>query len=916
MKRILLFVVIIFSLTKTQAQCDIVETITICDMTIVDGNSDGTPDGIINLYDAYNALPGVTPISIVTGAWFDPNFNFALDELTGDLYLWDLDDSSENITDYQFQLIDTNSACPNGILITVNLVLGPFEGNPLPPVGPNDANITVCEAVLSDFDLFQVFESQPSPHENGIWTFVGNLGDPSNFMSLSQDGSFRARIPYVPGGNLIEFDVFEFSYTVPGVLPCSPSNSVNFKVEVIRDIDSGTPNSFQICETDILSGIWDADIDLRDDAYLANEDIEGLWSSINDPTGQISDPLDSTINIREVYDFLKANNPNFGCASFTYTYSVEARSTLTDCEDKSSEITFSFFEPIKPFQQNQPLQICVGGVNPSSANLYDELTFTTENGVLYDYPNNTCTNWQFVSGPSDLGIVSNMGDICVLESPIDDFYTYRGTINLANLTNADAGTYVFRYMVSPSYTCTENSCNGQSGDVTVIIHPFNYAGEDTTGLQFCETDPTIANPLDLFTLLTTNGVDDPIYQGPLGTWVDLSTGSIVTNPVTLPNVDGQQTFNYLYSTTTSNNCVDRASLSFTVFEEYQSGIGSSINVCDNNASFDLFDNLTGNPNTNGTWTGPNGYISATHNAMFTPGTSDAGDYIYTVPDNVDALSTVLCSGNSATITVVNHQSPNAGTGGDYSVCRSDLQIDLVDYLDASADSSGVFRDLDTGNLLPDSLLDVSQLAAGTYHFQYEIQGHASCHLSTSQISITVVEVPSPIVTDQIFCASVGATVLNLVAINGTSFNWYDTIDDTTLLSIGTVLIDGEDYFVAAVDADGCESPRIGITVTLLPLNHIDCDTCFKDGISVNGDGENDAFDLCGLPLAFPNFEINMYNRYGSKVYKGNKNTSLFNGVSNVSLTIGKELPSGVYFYVFDPKDGSTAPTQGNFYLSR
>ena len=62
--------------------------------------------------------------------------------------------------------------------------------------------------------------------------------------------------------------------------------------------------------------------------------------------------------------------------------------------------------------------------------------------------------------------------------------------------------------------------------------------------------------------------------------------------------------------------------------------------------------------------------------------------------------------------------------------------------------------------------------------------------------------------------------------------------------------------------------------------------------------------------------IPSYNRYGTIVYNGNQNTPLFKGISNVALTIGEELPSGVYFYVFDPKDETTNPFQGNFYLSR
>ena len=276
----------------------------------------------------------------------------------------------------------------------------------------------------------------------------------------------------------------------------------------------------------------------------------------------------------------------------------------------------------------------------------------------------------------------------------------------------------------------------------------------------------------------------------------------------------------------------------------------------------------------------------------------------------------MCSGNSSTITVVLHQSPNAGLDMMGTVCQSDVQINLTDYLDSGADAGGVFFDLDTTNQLSGDLLDVSQLSSGTYDFRYEIQGHASCDLSTSIISITVVEVLPPSTQNQIFCVSEGATVSSLEATNGTNFNWYDAIDATMPLSFGTLLVNEQDYFVSAIDGNGCESSKIQINVTLLPLEHEDCDSCIKDGVSANGDGQNDEFDLCNLPMAFPNFSLHIYNRYGTEVYKGNQNTSLFNGVSNVSNSVGNDLPTGVYFYVFEPNDGQTTSFQGNFYLSR
>ncbi len=926
MKNITLIVVAIFvsSFVKIQAQCNLVETITICDMTVIDGDSNGSPDGIINLYDQYNALSGVTPISAASGTWFDPNFNFALDDTTGDLYLWDLTKASKTATDYQFVL--KNTACGSDSAITLNLILGPFSGYARPVLNIDDVNLEICDTgstpeniciMMPDVDLFEALESIPSPHLNGTWIYNGSS---PNFISLS-GSAFTVTTPYVSGPPLVDQETFQLTYRVTGFPPCDMVLETTVNVSITRQVFSGYAQNKRICELDIINGNYNADINLTNDTYLLFEDDEGVWST--DAYGQITSPSDSNINIEAIYQEIIANEGvRFGCSEFEFDYSVNQRSGV--CKDASSKVKFKIYEYLRPFSQNGVLEFCEDApMAPTTINLYDQLDFTVENGITFNYFSNSHTDWTLLSGPSNLGLISNS----------DPRYSSLGAINLQN---AAPGRYVFEYLVSPTINCpsdlfsasnysinrcmpTPNTlgfCNAERAQVVITIHPKLYAGEDTLNLQFCETDPVIASPLDLFTLLNTNTIDDPIYKGVQGTWIDAATGNTITNPLTLPEVNGQQLFDFVYRTITPNRCIDRASLSFTVFEAYQSGTSAVIDVCNNNASFDLFDRLTGNPNINGTWAGPNGYTTAAHNAIFNPTTSDAGVYTYTVPDNINSTGAIMCSGNSATVSVTLHQSPNAGSDGDYSVCQSDLQIDLNDYLDATADLGGTFFDLDSTNTLTGTQLNVSQLNAGTYHFQYQIQGHASCNLSTSTISITVEEVTIPITINQTFCASDGATVSDLQASNGIDYHWYDTATSTIELSIGDLLIDGEDYFVAAVDANGCESNRVPAIVTILPLNHVDCDDCIKDGISPNDDGENDEFDLCGLPTTFPNFELIIYNRYGAIVYKANKNTPLFKGLSNVSLTLGNKLATGVYFYVFDPKDGKNNSFQGNFYLSR
>ncbi|ODS77650.1 MAG: hypothetical protein ABS44_22370 [Chryseobacterium sp. SCN 40-13] len=62
------------------------------------------------------------------------------------------------------------------------------------------------------------------------------------------------------------------------------------------------------------------------------------------------------------------------------------------------------------------------------------------------------------------------------------------------------------------------------------------------------------------------------------------------------------------------------------------------------------------------------------------------------------------------------------------------------------------------------------------------------------------------------------------------------------------------------------------------------------GISPNGDGLNDTFDLTGFNVE----KLGIFNRYGTEVFKhGAGYTNQWFGQSNG----GNELPDGTYFYV-------------------
>ena len=94
------------------------------------------------------------------------------------------------------------------------------------------------------------------------------------------------------------------------------------------------------------------------------------------------------------------------------------------------------------------------------------------------------------------------------------------------------------------------------------------------------------------------------------------------------------------------------------------------------------------------------------------------------------------------------------------------------------------------------------------------------------------------------------------------------------------------------------------------------DFFIPQGFSPNGDGINDFFIIRGISK-FPNNSIEIYNRWGSKVYESSPYQNDWDGRSSNNLTSGNNLlPVGTYFYVLHPNDNQTPVFKGTIYLNK
>ena len=177
---------------------------------------------------------------------------------------------------------------------------------------------------------------------------------------------------------------------------------------------------------------------------------------------------------------------------------------------------------------------------------------------------------------------------------------------------------------------------------------------------------------------------------------------------------------------------------------------------------------------------------------------------------------------------------------------------------------------------------------------------------TSQSSFVITIVPSPIITTTQGCDG-NEYIVEVIFDTNTTYSPDNTIIEWTNSS-GIVVGNKEKVVVT----------ESGIyTLTIIPIADIQCPlsqnvivttaACsIPKGISPNGDGMNDEFDLSSLKVR----QLAIFNRYGQEVYsKSNYTKEWYGQGSN-----GNELPTGTYYYKIDRTNDKTIT--GWVYINR
>src|SRR5690554_3128477 len=763
------------------------------------------------------------------------------------------------------------------------------------PDAGNDGSIELCETD-SPVDLFAILGG--APEIGGTWS------------------------PALSSGN----GIFDPTTDAPGVYTYHVSSSTIFcgddsatvTVSVTPAADAGLDGFIDLCETD-------GPIDLFT-VLGGTPDIGGVWSpALSSGTGIFDSQVDP---------------PG------VYTYTVSGTSPCND--DDSAEVTVSII-PVADAGLDGSLDLCetdspidlftILGGTPDTGGVWSP-TLSSGTGIFDPQVDPPGVYTYTVSGTSpcadDSAIVTititpaadagldGFIDLCETDGPIDLFTVLGDTPDTDGVWSPalSSGTGIFDPQVDLAgvytYTVSGTSpCNDDdSAEVTVSIIPSADAGLDGS-LDLCETD----SPIDLFTIL--GGTPD---SG--GTWSPtLSSGTGVFDP----QVDSAGVYTYTVSGT-SPCADDSATVTITITPAADAGLDGFIDLCETDGPIDLFTVLGGTPDTDGVWSP----ALSSGTGIFDPQVDLAGVYTYTVsgtsPCNDDDSAfidvTVLTVPNIEGATMYTDDIICINTSVEVEIFEADYLTDgpyniTYELTGANSHMSSVeviFIDGYTSFSVPS--VEISNVGQTTLTVTDLFISGNDCGANVSpiqpiQFKVEAGETPQLVLGGNKFCLADNPTIadLSLNVIDVSQITWYDSTENGNPYSELTPLVDGETYYGSIVSESGCGSKtRIEVKVSI-----VDCDLqlIIPDGFSPNGDGINDTFEIKNLRELYPNFTMEIYNRYGNILYKGNGDSPDWDGTSSSGMRMGNsELPVGVYFYIINFNQAGKNPVQGRVYLSR
>jgi gliding motility-associated-like protein len=833
------------------------------------------------IYQSVNlfSLLGGTPVP--GGTWSDTNNLRGLDASTGILNAQLI--RAGGTYRYTYTAPTTSGCIDNKAVVTITI--GAYVG-----VG---SEVTVCNKDDS-FNLFTAFDSKVmGPHTNGRFTY---------------DTGEYAENP-IKIGSIKTKTTLRFIYTVPAVLACSPNEkSTNLEVTVLIAPEAGEPKDLVLCGTTDLAGY--TDLDLND--QLDDEDKGGTWTGIG-----ITSSTDHNINLQELFD---TNGP--GEYAFVYKVlaipdnnicdddeatvkiTLEKRLDFTGskiavskdiCESEIATATYSAKitqgpDSIPNGEYKVSLTVVGPGVSTSetvTANFVNgELNFPVRSNYFKQIGDYIITVTNIVS-------TSSKGKCVNIFSPFSDILTI---YSLPRLTNASLTALPVCQNDNAIIEITASQLLDGKYRISYNVNGDNLALGETAEMQSVGGKASFIIPgtlnirsgLSVITIYSITNITNPTPQC---TNTANVAGNLIINP--LPNA--------VTVTAAVNNFCLNAPVAVAV-----SGLG---NLTDVTISYALSDSNSSAVQTI-TKAVTNGKLDFIIPAELLLNTGATKITLLNLTNMVTNCKADLIN---VTDDFVINPIPPAPLVSDQQFCKVDEAV-IANLEPMGSQYKWYNSATATTPLSVDYVLK-------TEDYYVRVTSAEGCISEPAKVSVLINDTPAPEMNETAdFCGLADPKISDLSNKTNvpSTVAWYDAVDGN-LLSSATLLVHNTTYY----GYDFNETTRcLSVNYKEVKVSLQDCEVAqyeffIPDGFSPNGDGVNDSFVIKDIEFLYPNYTLEIYNRYGNGMYKGDNNKPAWDGKNYEKSGIaGGIAPNGVYFYVLHFNKDNKPPKQGRLYLNR
>ena len=267
-----------------------------------------------------------------------------------------------------------------------------------------------------------------------------------------------------------------------------------------------------------------------------------------------------------------------------------------------------------------------------------------------------------------------------------------------------------------------------------------------------------------------------------------------------------------------------------------------------------------------------------------------------------------CS-DTASIEVAVQNPPQAGQNGNVSVCANGDTLTLFEQLGGSPEAGGFWLNPNftghSGTINPDNDLH------GNY--TYIVTGNGICANDSAIVYVNILPVPvysiSPYPDTTIYMKE--AVLITAAGDSSYTFKWREGGSTINIDSSPGVLVSPDSttvYYVTVIDTSSSKNCYSidSVVVYVKPLEFSIYNT-----FTPNGDGINDTWIIRNIE-AYPDCEVNIYNRHGRLVYR---KKGYQNDWEGTYYKTGKKLPPATYYYQLIIED-SNISVQGQLMIIR